>query len=244
MAWPPHLSRTALHARCAWGSVLAIDTRGAGCSLWACYSLGSSNTFAAHITLPPSSAWWSPGTFLTRRPSSANRAHHAFVPVRTHLSFGSCHAWVAPDALGTWWSRDALLSRGTHISLGARLPLAPRVSQNPTFARMPLHSLQPLGALHTRWTVGWTQEIRTSFQAWDGSRAARFSRGPWGPRWSIWSRIPLGARDSNLTREANRSRWARRSSEARAWQARGTWEPRLALDSRDPPGARLPLGSS
>lgn len=65
VSWPPGLSCTALHARCAWGPVLAIDAWGAGCSLRACYSLGSLNTWAAHIAFLPGSAWWPPRTFLT-----------------------------------------------------------------------------------------------------------------------------------------------------------------------------------
>lgn len=181
VSWPPRQSCTALHARCAWGPVLAVDAWGTSCSLWACYSLGSSNTLASHVAFLASSAWWPSRTFLTRRPSGAHRAHHAFVPTRTRLSFGPRHAWVAPGTLGTRWSRDALLSRSTYISFGTRLPKAAGISQNPAFPRMPLHSLQPLGAFHTRWTVGWTQEIRAAFQALDGSGAARFPRGPRGP---------------------------------------------------------------
>lgn len=184
VAWvsrPSCLSRTALHTRCAWGPVLAVNAWGTGCSLRACYSLRSSNTLAAHVALLPGAAWWPPRTFLTRGPGGTNGAQHSFVPTRTCLSFGSLHARVAPDALGTRRSRDALLSRGTHISFGTRLPLAARIAQSPAFARMPLHSLQPWGAFSSRWTVGWTQEIGAAFQARDGSGAARFPRRPWGP---------------------------------------------------------------
>lgn len=181
VSWPPRLSCAALHARCAWGPVLAVYAWGTSCSLWARYSLGSSNTLASHIALLPSSAWWAPRTFLTRRPRGAHGAHHAFVPTRTRLSFGPCHPWVAYGTLGTRRSRDALLSGGTHISFGARLSKAAGISQNPALPRVALHSLQPLGAFHTRWTVGWTQEIRAAFQALDGSGAARFPRGAGGP---------------------------------------------------------------
>lgn len=139
--WPPRLSCTALHARYAWGPILAVDAWGAGCSLRACDPLGSLNTWAAHISLLPSSAWWPPWAFFTRWPCSADGAHHAFVPLRTHLSLGSRHAWVASDALRTRGSGDAWLSRSSHISLGARLPLAARITKKPTFARVPLHAL-------------------------------------------------------------------------------------------------------
>lgn len=66
VSWPPRLSGTALYARCAWGPVLAVDAWGAGCSLRACYSLGSSNTLAAHIALLSRLAWRPPWTFLAR----------------------------------------------------------------------------------------------------------------------------------------------------------------------------------
>lgn len=184
VAWasgPPRLSCTALHARCAWGPILAVDAWGTSGSLRACYSLGSSNTLASHVAFLPSSAWWPSRTLLTRRARGANRAHHAFVPTRTRLSFGPRHAWVAPGTLGTRWARDALLSGSTHISFGTRLPKAAGISQNPAFPGMPLHALQPLGAFHARRAVGWTQEIRAAFQALDGSGAARFPGGSRGP---------------------------------------------------------------
>lgn len=180
-SWPPHLTCAALHARYAGGPILAVNAWRTRCSLWACYPLGSSGTLAPHIPLLTSSARWPPWAFFTRWSSSSDGAYHAFISTRTRLSLRSCHSWVAPDALGTRWSRDALLSRGTHISLRARLPLATRIAQNPPLAWMPLDSLQSLGAFRTSWTVGWTQEIRTPFQALDGSWLARFPRGSWGP---------------------------------------------------------------
>lgn len=66
VSWAARLPCTTLHARCAWGPVLAVDAWGTSRSLWARYSLGSSNTLASHITLFPSSSWWPTGPFLTR----------------------------------------------------------------------------------------------------------------------------------------------------------------------------------